>query len=76
VHSAFNHTRAKLPQQAAQRRQIFNPQLDLSLVPHFFLNRPAPYAFRRRRLPLLYRTNTIHFARPPDLAARTEHNDQ
>jgi hypothetical protein len=32
-------------------------------------------AFRRRQLPLLYRTKTMHFARPPDFAARTEQTD-
>jgi len=60
----------ELGQRAPQRWQILDAQLDFPLVRHFVPSALAPGAFRRRQLPLLYRT--IHFARPPDLAARTE----
>jgi len=73
VHTRRHHKRAELRQRAPQRRQILNPQLDFPLFCHSVPSPLGGGAFRRRKLPLLYRT--IHFARPPDLAARTEQAD-
>jgi hypothetical protein len=75
MHARSEHARSDLSQRPPKCRQIGNAQLDFSFFAHFFyLARPAG-AFRGRELPILYRTKTIHFARPPDLAVRTKQMD-
>ena len=68
-------TRAELRQPAPQPRQILNPQLDFSLFPHFFLNDARHQLFAAANFRYYTERSTVHFARPPTLAARTEQND-
>jgi len=70
-----DYPRAKLGQPSPQPRQILNPQLDFSLFPHLFLNAASGQLFAAANFRYYTERSTVHFARPPTLAARTEQND-
>jgi len=70
-----DYTRAELRQPAPQSRQILNSQLDFSLFPHFFLNDARHQLFATANFRYYTERSTVHLARPPNLAARTEQND-
>ena len=71
-----DYTRAELRQPATQSRQILNSQLDFSLFPHFFLNDARHQLFATANFRYYTERSTVHLARPPNLAARTEQNDR